>query len=223
MLDQMIATADGQGQKLEDLARTLVAELQIQQPQGPYHLTGFCAHAVLAYEMAQQLAAGGEVVAHLALLDPSWPWSGVSSLMPRLKESISRLYEVGWQRGLSSAWRRFGKLIHPPTSNNPEKNALASDLPWERLDRLLAHYRPRPYSGHLSIITNESEIAKTSGACWRKLAQGKVDLRRIPAEHLTMFQGPSLILVTDQLRAWLSDDQGNGADHLVGSDGQIHV
>ena len=43
--------------------------MRTAQPTGPYLIAGFSSGGVVAYEMAQQLAAAGEQVALLALLD----------------------------------------------------------------------------------------------------------------------------------------------------------
>ena len=41
------------------------------QRRGPYFLGGWCVDGVVAYEIAQQLRAAGELVALLGLFDPS--------------------------------------------------------------------------------------------------------------------------------------------------------
>ena len=46
-----------------------VEQLRTIEPDGPYRLAGWSFGGVLAYEMAQQLAAAGGVVEFLALLD----------------------------------------------------------------------------------------------------------------------------------------------------------
>ncbi len=50
--------------------RYLTAIRQIQ-PQGPYRIAGWSAGGLIAYEMARQLQAGGEVVEFLGIIDAS--------------------------------------------------------------------------------------------------------------------------------------------------------
>ena len=57
----------------EAAASHYIEELRRVQPQGPYRLGGLCAGGVLAYEMARQLVAQGEVVALLAIIDSAPP------------------------------------------------------------------------------------------------------------------------------------------------------
>ena len=53
------------------MAAHYLTEVRAQQAQGPYALIGTCFGATVAYEMARQLMAAGEVVAFLGLLAPS--------------------------------------------------------------------------------------------------------------------------------------------------------
>ncbi len=51
------------------MASAYIAELMLQQPAGPYQIGGWSSGAQIAYEIAQQLIAGGDEVSLLALLD----------------------------------------------------------------------------------------------------------------------------------------------------------
>lgn len=52
------------------MATHYLATARTVQPTGPYLLSGHCAGALVAYEMAQQLSAAGEATAGLMLIDP---------------------------------------------------------------------------------------------------------------------------------------------------------
>ncbi|MEH6630601.1 MAG: amino acid adenylation domain-containing protein [Halopseudomonas aestusnigri] len=77
-----------QPSRLEDLAALHVAALRAHQPQGPYRLSGWSFGGVLAYEVAQQLTAAGEVVASLDLIDSYTP-AAVQVLEKKLNEAWS--------------------------------------------------------------------------------------------------------------------------------------
>ena len=63
------ATPPAFGTSLPEIARTHVEQLRTVQPAGPYQLAGWSFGGVLAYEIAQQLVAAGEVVDFLGLFD----------------------------------------------------------------------------------------------------------------------------------------------------------
>ena len=63
---------DGQTKPLEtieDMADRYLEEIRTLQPNGPYHLGGYCLGGTIAYEMAQRLVAAGEKVDLIAMLD----------------------------------------------------------------------------------------------------------------------------------------------------------
>ena len=56
---------------IEAMAKHYLSEVRAHQPRGPYALVGACFGATVAYEMARQLMAAGEVVAFLGLIAPT--------------------------------------------------------------------------------------------------------------------------------------------------------
>lgn len=60
---------------IRDLAAYYLEKISAVQPTGPYLLAGFAEGGILVFEIAQQLHAGGQEVALLALLDAPCPGS----------------------------------------------------------------------------------------------------------------------------------------------------
>jgi amino acid adenylation domain-containing protein len=63
------ADLDEPSSDIVEMATQYVAEIRTAQPSGPYHLVGYSAGGLIAFEMAQQLTRMGETVALLAMLD----------------------------------------------------------------------------------------------------------------------------------------------------------
>ncbi|WP_420631564.1 condensation domain-containing protein [Candidatus Leptofilum sp.] len=111
------------------LATYYLQAIQSVQPAGPYHLGGYSAGGILAYEVAQQLQAQGEIVATLAVIDmpapnPAWAvWWQLCHFLARLMRlSATReeaIYLFGrdcwsratyfWVRGLRDWLGRYGR------------------------------------------------------------------------------------------------------------------
>lgn len=70
-----------------ELTAAYLAEVRRRQPQGPYYLGGWSAGGLSAYEAAQQLAAAGEEVGRLVLLDAPRP-IGLAKLPARLYDAF---------------------------------------------------------------------------------------------------------------------------------------
>ncbi len=66
--DIRLATA---APSIQEMARAHAAALRAVRPKGPYIIGGFCIGGIIAYELAQQLEAGGERVEMLLILDAS--------------------------------------------------------------------------------------------------------------------------------------------------------
>ncbi|HTG43499.1 MAG TPA: amino acid adenylation domain-containing protein, partial [Verrucomicrobiae bacterium] len=81
--------------RIEEMARFYLKEIRRFQPGGPYFLGGFCFGGNVAYEMAHQLAAAGEEIGLLVMLETAPPnvsskqaWSATAA-----KYSIENLVE----------------------------------------------------------------------------------------------------------------------------------
>jgi thioesterase domain-containing protein len=59
--------------RIEDIAAVYVAEITERYPRGPILIASFCVGALIALEMAAQLAARDRPIAQLVMLDPSLP------------------------------------------------------------------------------------------------------------------------------------------------------
>jgi hypothetical protein len=57
-------------ERVEDIASVYIDQIYQEYPRGPVLLGSFCAGALIAIEMANQLAERGRPVAHLVLCDP---------------------------------------------------------------------------------------------------------------------------------------------------------
>lgn len=84
-------TEQGRALSIEERVAGYVEEILRQQPQGPYHIAGWCAAGPLALETARQLAEAGHRVGLVALLD-SW--------RPGFKE-------VPLEKVVESRWGKF--------------------------------------------------------------------------------------------------------------------
>lgn len=60
--------------QMEDMAAYYISEIRKIQPEGPYHLAGYCLGALITFEMAQQLLDQGQKVALLASFNGISPY-----------------------------------------------------------------------------------------------------------------------------------------------------
>jgi oxalate---CoA ligase len=92
--------------RIEDMAAHYVKEIRAFLPEGPYFLGGHSFGGLIAYEVAQQLAAQGQRVALLALIDTFFPTGrdasapvthhipGATFLLDRIRFHLENLLEL---------------------------------------------------------------------------------------------------------------------------------
>lgn len=120
---------------IESMAARHVSELRKRKPHGPYRVIGFCVGGMVAYEMARQLVAAGEVVDRLVVID-STP--------------------------MNARLRRVAPLLPLIPGVNPRKRlarqaALMGRLRW--LESRVAYFRQLPIRSQASWIVRK--VART--------------------------------------------------------------
>jgi thioesterase domain-containing protein/acyl carrier protein len=104
------------------IASQYLEEIRRRQPEGPYHLGGWSAGGVVAYEMTLQLMAAGERVESLLLLDSPCPIA-LEPLPSRLHHFFAEIGLIGSGEGTKVPdWllEHFEASIKALTAYNPQ-------------------------------------------------------------------------------------------------------
>lgn len=189
--------------RVEDMAETYIEAIRQIQPHGPYALGGYSLGGLVAFEMARRLAACGEQVDSLVLIDAELRHSCLPPLA-RWRFRVIRLLRL-LRHGLAAPGVRFpaymrAALLHlmprlpiePPSPEEPMPPRLAQ-LRRAGLEAFAA-YRPRSYSGSVTLLLADSRYPGTCDplAAWRRYLHGAVHVERIPCDHNEMLKGASL-------------------------------
>ncbi len=196
--------------KFQDIAGRYLEVIRNVRPHGPYCLIGLCAAGKVAFEVARQLAAAGEEVRFLAVVDSWAPGhfqkmaalrrirARTSLRMIRLGRQIQRIREgtlslrgfianraaVRGVRNAIFAWlRHTGRRddVPPGVQNNLFVNFL---------DNAARRYVPRPYPGNMLVLYGPEQprgrgLDPSFG--WEALVAGDVNLVPVPADKRTAF------------------------------------
>lgn len=198
--------------RVEDMATLYLREIRKVQPQGPYYLGSFSWGGRVAFEMAQQLRAKGEQVALLAMFDCGCP----------LRTNI-------WQRGCQIWWRwaHFARRALYHTRNLVSlrssarrmylkekaqviRSVVSVNSPvWKSNSKAGRKYMPKPYSGKLTYFWAEDRLQdpldRRKG--WWPLAEGGVELHRVPGGHTGMLREPHVQTLAKRLKECLALSQ----------------
>jgi thioesterase domain-containing protein len=196
---------------VEVLASGLVAALREIQAHGPYHLAGHSFGGLLAYEVAAQLAAAGDEVGFLALLDVRTP--ALTDRHLRQHMSLGGRLRRQRQRGLAGATVKTVEVLRRETGRLLGRLGTIPLAPMGtyQFDRegaihLTRRYRPAGHAIPMTIFTTEAAEIDCADPWlgWRQVHRGPVQRRRAPGDHLTMLQQPSVALVASELGKILS-------------------
>ncbi|HLG74048.1 MAG TPA: thioesterase domain-containing protein, partial [Chloroflexota bacterium] len=203
---------------VESVAAAYIPELRLVQRHGPYLLGGYSFGGAVAYELARQLAATGEEVGLLAMIDcgPSH-WS----LSPRWKSPRAALNALanlpGWlSEAAGRSWREWHDSLRQelsmfrarfraaPASEDPadlERLWRMDALPAEYRDflrgcfRALVSYTPAPYDGSVTLLRARSQSLirpPDRRLGWGPFVRGGVEVLDVPGTHLSSLREPNV-------------------------------
>lgn len=193
----------------EDLATQCIRRIRAVQPWGPYVIGGICLGSLLAFEIAQQLRAGGDEVSALVLVDAVRPGT-VQHLrrmrhgrnfgsalrkelqnVRRMSASDRRMYVRSRTRLLLSRLRRGAPLWNLTTSD---------------FAQAMRRYVPEPYAGRMYLVATDELASDDATLGWGPVAVGGLEVLRVRGGHWILQLG-DLQEVADQLRACLEREE----------------
>jgi thioesterase domain-containing protein len=197
---------------IEPLVDLYLAELRKAQPRGPYHLLGWSFGGFVAYEMARRLAALGETVPFLAILDAGI--SRTTEAPPSDRELLRSLLgdDAPATEEELRALGDFDQQFEHYVALEREANRLPADFEEDKVKRILkvrqAHqralhaYRPQPYAGRVILLRSAETLARgpadpTLG--WGRLALGGVEIYDVPGSHSDLVKPPGVRAVAQHL------------------------
>ena len=224
--------------RVEDMAAHYVEQLRALHPEGGFHIAGSSFGGIVAFEMARQLAAGGDRVGRVMLFDtyPADVARSLATTPPKPNERVgarwrSRARRVaamsagdrvkylrrGIGRGTRSALQWVGVLPPDPADQGrPEP----PDSP--RLNRVVATflraqamYDMQPYPGRLTLLRavdskNYPGVPPDLG--WSRWA-AEVEIVDVPGAHLSMMEPPHVQTLAARV-AELCNDAGGAASEV---------
>jgi thioesterase domain-containing protein/NAD(P)-dependent dehydrogenase (short-subunit alcohol dehydrogenase family)/acyl carrier protein len=199
---------------VEELAEHYLREVRLVQPHGPYFLGGYSGGGITAFEMCRRLAAEGEKIAFLGLIDSYSPHLPMRSLAERAQIHFKRLSTQGPKSVLDSLGRRLIHERYEATRRVTRglRQVFPDKFRHEHVqDSWLvaqSRYRPPPWDGkamlfrarELGSMSLWSAVKDDEQHGWaRYLLQG-VDVKLCPGDHNSMCEEPNVRVLAAALR-----------------------
>ncbi len=203
-------------ERVEDMANQYIQEMLTVEPEGPYLLLGYSFGGAIAFEIAQQLQAGGKQVAFLGLLDLSAPTIG--NARPSLWKSIQIHLNNLWQLNTKERWIYITDRLDYRFNNVNYKDFVIRGLseiapPSSQLLNLIdanlqaeSDYIPQVYAGDVHLFRCQVQSVSQSLCSdlgWGNLIEGQLEVYNIPSTHYGILKEPSVRLVAEKLKLCL--------------------
>jgi thioesterase domain-containing protein len=214
---------------MEALAAHYVEEIRRTQAKGPYYIGGYFIGGLVAFEMAQQLQAGGAEVALLALIDtpymernplPYWGYRSAQTIkqtndtllqpLQKLVPSLVQQVEKSTQNVLNTLQRKPFPPVVGQVAQQVEENFLTfqetlEDEGYRATLKVTQTYKPKTYSGKVTLFLAAQSLVRFSDAPWRwpQMAPNGLDVHTIPGSYISILKEPQVQKLASQLKACL--------------------
>ena len=195
---------------VEEISKVYLDEILAHNPNGPYHIAGFSAGFILAYELAQQLQKNGKNIASLINFDFALETvvhqtqvkrslkNKLSEFLPRQKHVIKSLMafpEIEWKYqktyfklSVEGFLRKLGFKIDD--GDPPSMDEMFRIIDLYRL--AMSNYEFKPYHGNMDILvslikTYYLKDPVTLG--WCPLVKGEIKTYPVNGQHDDMIIG----------------------------------
>lgn len=202
------------GLSTEETAAQYILEMKRIQPEGPYHLGGYCAGGIIAYEMARQLVADGQSVGLLALFETYTSDGVVSKVSARyLAEKVTQLINKFFRSSASGRIEALQKELARAT-------AYVSQLFGIRKQK---SYAIKPYEGEVLLFAASDGMVGSANdpyMGWRRYCDtARLRVTHVPGNHDTIFKEPHVQVIAARLKELLtrSKDKLSYALSVAGS------
>lgn len=214
----------------KDLAAHYIREMQAIQPQGPYLLSGVSNGGNVAFEMAKQLHAQGQMVAKLILFDTIHPnstfyqnWENIPRFQKAILEMI-RYSKIHWGnlllfepnerlpyildkvRIFSTHWLpNFLNKSYLSIRSLPHNNVTRKKQEENRHSPSPQRYIPQNYPGKITLFKAKhlplASSYPTNG--WEGVADEGLEIYEIHGAHSKILSEPSVRVLAKKLKACL--------------------
>jgi amino acid adenylation domain-containing protein len=219
---------------IENIATAYIEELRSFQPQGPYYLGGFCFGGLVALEAALQLAAVGQEVASVIIIQSMHPEA------MQFKKEISGLQRL-WYRAIKQLDVEMENLSNQGAGYLLQRTRRAWDLTRTRtaiaLDRkkgkrpvdpsrltmmyifeslsidhkkAMHEYVPRPYNGDVILFRASKQLGGQNSdeyLGWKRVLRGNLEVCEVPGHQQTLLLQPNVSTLAKELNGRLKAAQ----------------
>jgi Thioesterase domains of type I polyketide synthases or non-ribosomal peptide synthetases len=210
---------------IEEMASIYIEAMRAVRPVGPYLLGGWSMGGVVAFEMARQLEAQGEMVALLVLIDARAPGHQAE---PPEEDDLAAMRSFGRHVGLPLE-RINISLDHFLSLGSEERLAyvieeaksaglIPAAIPLSQVRRLfevfkanamaLNNYTPEMARCRIALLKASepvSHLLEEPAMGWAELTENGIEVTEVPGNHFTMILEPYVLFMAERLKTCIHE------------------
>lgn len=192
---------------IEEIASSYIEELREVQVKGPYNLLGMSFGGIIAYEIARQLEASGDLVDLLCMLDVWKPDPNISNeddLLVNLVELLEARPILDKNIPAEKVIQSLGLGFLSPIDQKATFDRIKSHL------RAFSHYQPKPYGGKIVFFQASQPFFRhkdeSLGLSWKNLIGGRIEIKEITGNHMSILMQPQVGTLASFLDSYLKSE-----------------
>jgi amino acid adenylation domain-containing protein len=203
---------DGSWMPVEEIAAGCIRNLRTAQHHGPYTIGGYSFGGVVAFEIARQLAAAGETVSLLVLIEPDPPapfrTSGLAFHFSRAIFHGRKIAEHGVRKRMGYLLDRFQKKRARSGAPGGYSEAKLENY-MLRTDAIHSRYQAAPFPGKAVMFLARDTVWRVRPGKDPRLDWGgfidDLKIHEIPGDHTTVIREPGVREMARYLAAHLEN------------------
>jgi thioesterase domain-containing protein len=197
---------------IPSMAARYLADVRARQATGPYLLGGWSMGGLIAYEMARQLAAAGQQVGLVLMIDTPTP--DVAGELPDQAATLARLLdgvmpvdltelrELPARERLQFVLAEAERARVIPPGMDPDRAQHLFEV-FAAHQRAVARYRPGRFGGPVRLLRAIHSEVTVPDYGWGELLTGPWEVIEVPGTHDTVVWPPNVQRVAEVLRSQL--------------------
>lgn len=188
---------------IQSIAAAHLASIRTVQPHGPYHLAGISSGGVIAFEIAQQLWAQGEVVSMLAFLDAT---AGADAYHV-VRNHLRVFLQLSVHERVSYLAKKASRVARKVSKTYRAVPLTAEAVRFQaRMDQIHRSYMPKPYPGSAILFRAKESLLCFGDGGWGSIVRGGLEIREIPGDHTYLLDEPYIRTLAAGLSSCLHCD-----------------
>jgi thioesterase domain-containing protein len=197
--------------RVEPMAAVYLEQIRRACPRGPYLLAGWSMGGLIAWEAARQLAAAGQEVPLVVMIDTFYSESNDhrdvaeltdAAVLPWIAPQLNIPLAEIQQLPPDEQWAQVEQRAQRDAGIDPEDLRRLADVCKAHV-AAFSHYVPQAYDGR-AVLLRAKQNRRKKNKNWKSIGP-RLSMERVPGDHYTILREPHVDELARRLKQHLDD------------------